>query len=316
MDPQIIALVIGVAFLGWNLGANDASNCFGASVSSKIVSYKLAIILCSLFLILGALFQGSNGIETYQAISPQSIQIALAVSFASAFSMFMANSLKLALSTSQAVVGAMVGISVVNHTFNLEPVLKIVLCWLLVPFSSLFISWIVYYILFNIFKRLNIGILTHDIIIRYLILLIGCYASYALGANNVANVVGALPQDIGKFNFSNLDLSLIAAFLIALGVITYSKKIMYVVGRGILKIDGFGALVTVLASAITLHIFAFVGVPVSSNHSIIGALFGVGLIRGGTEIHYKKLSSIFVGWFVSPLISCVLAIAIYTIVTR
>ncbi len=315
MDLQIIFVIVGVLFLSWSLGANDASNCFGVSVSSKIISYRLAVILCSIFLIVGAFFQGSSGIETYQSLCPQSMTIAFSIVFSSAFCIFLANSLKLSVSTSQVVVGAIVGISVVNHSFNLKPLVKIILCWLTVPFLSILISWIVYYVLFCCFKRLKIGILVNDIIIKYLLILVGCYASYALGANNVANVVGVIPQEFLNMSFSNSDLSLLAGLGIAFGVITYSKKIMLVVGEGILKIDGFGALVVIFSSALAMHVFAIIGVPVSSNHSIISAVLGVGIIRGGTEINYKKLSSICLAWILSPILAFILAIFLNTILS-
>ncbi len=313
MDFQIIFIIVGALFLAWSLGANDASNCFGVSVSSKIVSYRLAVLLCSISLILGAFFQGSAGIETYQSLSSQNLKGTLSIIFSSTFCIIVANLLKISISTSQVIVGAIVGFSFFNRSFNLQPFIKIILCWVSVPIVSIVFSWGIYFILVKIFERLRVGILEHDIIIKYLLIIIGCYASYALGANNVANIVGVLPQNIFDIPLSNHDLSLLAGGGIALGVITYSKRMMLVVGRGIFRIDGFGSLVAVLSSALLLHVFAIIGVPVSSSHSIIGAVFGVGIIRGGTEINYKKIYTICLGWLISPFIAFVLTIFLYSI---
>ena len=317
MDIQIVLILIGALFLAWTLGANDASNCFGLAVSEKIVSYLLGVCLCSGFLILGAFLQGSAGIETYNALSYSNnvineFNMALGIAFASALCVFIANSLKLSASVSQVVVGAILGTSIVNHVFNFKPLLKIVLCWALVPIIAVLISFIVYYIMFNIFKRLKVGILDHDIIIKYLLIIIGCYASYSLGANNVANIVGVIPSSIlTDFSLTTKQVAFVAGVAISLGVITYSKKIMLVVGKGVLKIDGFGAVVAMLSSAITLHVFAIIGVPVSSSHSIIGALLGVGLIRGGTEVKYKKISSLCISWCVTPIMSMLISMFFY-----
>ena len=317
MDIQIVLILIGALFLAWNLGANDASNCFGLAVSEKIVSYFLAVSLCSGFLIVGAFLQGSAGIETYNALSHSKnvineYNMALSIAFASAICIFITNSLKFSVSVSQVVVGAILGTSIVNGSFNFKPLLKIVSCWALVPVVAVLISFIVYYVMFNIFKRLRVGILENDIIIKYLLIIIGCYASYSLGANNVANIVGVIPRAIiDTFNINNSAASFLAGIAISLGVITYSKKIMLVVGKGVLKIDGFGAVVAVLSSAMALHIFAIIGVPVSSSHSIIGALLGVGIIRGGTEIKYKKVSSLCISWCITPIMSMLVSMFFY-----
>ena len=66
-----------------------------------------------------------------------------------------------------------------------------------------------------------------------------------------------------------------------------------------------------LSSAITLHVFGIIGVPVSSSHSIIGALLGVGLIRGGTEVKYKKISSLCISWCVTPIMSMLISMFFY-----
>jgi PiT family inorganic phosphate transporter len=51
-------LISGI-YLGWGLGANDAANVFGTGVASGVVRYRIAVILTALFVIAGALVQGS-----------------------------------------------------------------------------------------------------------------------------------------------------------------------------------------------------------------------------------------------------------------
>jgi len=48
-------------FLGWTLGANDASNVFGSAVGSKMIHFKQAAIIASIFVVLGAVLQGAGG---------------------------------------------------------------------------------------------------------------------------------------------------------------------------------------------------------------------------------------------------------------
>jgi len=71
-----------------------------------------------------------------------------------------------------------------------------------------------------------------------------------------------------------------AAFLggvsIAFGVVTFSKRVMKTIGYDLVRLDPFSALVVVSAEAITVHIFTFAGVPVSTAQAVVGAVLGVG----------------------------------------
>ncbi|MCK4957046.1 MAG: inorganic phosphate transporter, partial [Candidatus Cloacimonetes bacterium] len=51
-------------FLGWSLGANNAANFFGTAVATRMIKFKTAAIICSIFLILGAVASGAGTAET------------------------------------------------------------------------------------------------------------------------------------------------------------------------------------------------------------------------------------------------------------
>ena len=55
-------------FLGWSLGANDASNIFGTAVGTKMLRFTTAAIIASIFLVLGAVFSGQNTAETLNTL--------------------------------------------------------------------------------------------------------------------------------------------------------------------------------------------------------------------------------------------------------
>lgn len=55
---MILFFLVSGLFLGWSLGANDASNIFGSAVGSRMISFKTAAIIASVFVILGAVVQG------------------------------------------------------------------------------------------------------------------------------------------------------------------------------------------------------------------------------------------------------------------
>ena len=64
MELTIIIFLLGGLFLGWSLGANDAANVFGTAVGTRMVQFKTAAIVCSIFVILGAIISGPGTTET------------------------------------------------------------------------------------------------------------------------------------------------------------------------------------------------------------------------------------------------------------
>ena len=79
------------------------------------------------------------------------------------------------------------------------------------------------------------------------------------------------------------------------------------VGKGIVPLDPFSALVAVLAEAISLHLFTQIGVPVSSSQAIVGAVVGVGLVGDVQTVSVKMLVRIGVGWIMTPVSAGMLA---------
>ena len=122
----------------------------------------------------------------------------------------------------------------------------------------------------------------------------------ALGANNVANVTGPF---VGEGMLTITEACAVGSGAIALGVVTYSRKVMMTVGRDLVQLDAFTALVAILAEAVTVHVYAIIGVPVSTSQAIVGAVLGVGLIKGVRTIQVKTLAKILFGWIGTLAIS-------------
>jgi len=293
--------VISGVLLGWGLGANDSANVFGTAVSSRMVRYSTAVILSAIFVMLGAILQGEEGIRTLGSLADQDMNTAFIISTAAAITVTIMTVLKLPISTSQAVVGAIIGGGLLtNAPFDFEKLGKIVICWIATPVGGFFFTYIFYYIFRKAFQILKVDMVGTDGIMRTSLILAGCYGAYALGANNVANVTGVYVVG-GLLN--EMQAVLIGGVSIAIGVITYSRNVMFTVGKSIVPLDAFSALVTVVAHAVTVHIFAIIGVPVSTSQAIVGAVMGIGLIRNVEAINYKSVRKIFSGWMLTPVIA-------------
>jgi PiT family inorganic phosphate transporter len=307
---------LGGMFLGWSLGANDSANVFGTAVSSKMVSYRVAIWLTALFVVLGALMQGEAGIKTLsedlkteQTVSavenpPKKqdapLQIAMIASFAAAFTVTIMTILKIPVSTSQAVVGSIIGIGLMKNDVNFQGLGKVIICWIGTPIGGAILSIIFYWIFKKIFTLWRPSMFVYDPTIRILLIVCGCYGAYALGANNVANVSAVF---VGPGMLTASQAALFGSISIAAGSVTYSRAVMMTVGKGIVQLDSFTAFVCVLAHAVTVHIYAIIGVPVSTSQAIVGAVLGIGLIKGAQTIHFKTLRNVFAGWTATPFIA-------------
>lgn len=141
---------LGGMFLGWGLGANDSANVFGTAVSSKMVKYRTAVIIIAIFVILGAWFQGAEGIETLKSLSPQTPTSAAVTALAAAFTVVIMTGLKIPVSTSQAVVGAMVMLSILRRQSQFEELPKIIICWVGTPIGGMLFS-VIFYSAFRFF---------------------------------------------------------------------------------------------------------------------------------------------------------------------
>ena len=309
----MLAYISGI-FLGWSLGANDSANVFGTAVSSRMISYRKAIILISIFVIFGAVVQGTGGVETLRSLSNQTSKTAGFTTLAAALCVTVMTIMKIPVSTSQAVGGAIFGVGLLNDSVNYKIFTKMVICWIATPFGGALMAIVLYYICGMIFKKLQLSIYSYDSTIKVLLIVCGCYGAYSLGANNVGNVAAVfVGEEDGML--SAQAAVMLGSCCIAFGTITYSKRVMMTVGKGIIKLDAFTAFICVLSHSVTLHIFAEVGVPVSSSQAVVGSILGIGFIKGLHVINYKTLFSVLTGWVATPFVGAGIAILLLKIFT-
>jgi len=299
--------LLGGIFLGWSLGANDAANVFGSAVSSKMVKFWTAAILAASFVLIGALMEGQAGIETLQGLTRFTYHQAVIASIAAAFTVTIMTLIGLPVSTSQAVVGAILGVGILNRQLNIAGLGKVLICWVGTPVGGIIIGIIVYKLLAAIANRMNLNLFQADLMLRLCLIAAGSYGAYALGANNVANVTAVF---VGAGMLDVFSAALIGGMSIGLGILTFSRKVMETVGKKLVTLDPFSALVVILAEAITVHIYALVGVPVSTSQAVIGAVLGVGIIKGVNTIQRRTLVNIFLAWVFTPLVASIFALSL------
>ncbi len=316
-------------FLGWSLGANDASNIFGTAVGTKMIKFRTAALISSVFVIIGAVAAGDGAAETLNELGSINASAgAFMVGLAAALTIYWMTMAKISVSTSQAVVGAIVGWNLYSGKptdFGLFS--TIVGTWIFCPILSGILAVLIYRLSCHAIHRAKISLLKQDFYTRIGLILAGAFGAYALGANNIANVMGVfIPSNPlqpltfpGGFSLSAEQvLFLLGAIAIAVGIITYSHNVMQTVGRNICLMSPLAAWVVVVAQSLVLFLFASGSlhaflqnnglpaiplVPVSSSQAVIGAVIGIGLYKGGHGINWNLIGRIFVGWVATPVIA-------------
>jgi len=321
-------------FLGWSLGANDASNVFGTAVGTKMIRFRTAAIYCSIFIILGSVISGAGASHTLGKLGAVNATAgAFIVALAAGVSVYLMTRLKYPVSTSQAIVGAIIGWNIFSGALtDTESLTKIVMTWVACPILAALFSMILYKLVSSLILALNVHMFKLDALTRWGLLVIGALGSYSLGANNIANVMGVFVavspfSDISVFGWFRLSsaqqLFFLGGVAIAVGVFTYSRRVMETVGEGIMNLSPVAAFVVVAAHSIVLFLFAsqdlesFLAahglptiplVPVSSSQAIVGAVIGVGLLKGGRGIRWRTLGGITSSWVVTPIIAGLMSV--------
>jgi len=151
----ILAITVIIGFyMAWNIGANDVSNAMGTSVGSKALTLKQAVILAGILEFVGAFFLGSHVSNTIQtgivqpevfAHEPHLFTLGMmGALLATGFWLNLASLLRLPVSTTHAIVGAVVGFGAIVggvHGLDWPNILKISLSWIISPAISGFVAF-------------------------------------------------------------------------------------------------------------------------------------------------------------------------------
>lgn len=302
--------IFGGLFLGWSLGANHSANIFGTAVAGGLVRYSHALWLTAAYVVLGAVVEGAKCVNTYAKLAVVHADTAFILTTSTAVTLTMLTRAGVPASTSQALVGAILGWSLLDTSPDYSQLTKIVICWTLTPITALLSSRLLHGALEKIIVDKITSFSARNRLYFVAVLLTGCYAAYGLGANSLANVTGVYVTS------GLLDIhlgALIGGLSIAAGVLTYSGRVMMTVGKGIVPLDPFSAMVVVFAEAATLHLFTQLGVPVSSSQAVVGAVVGIGFAKGLQTINRAVVLKIGFGWILTPLCAGALAFGVHAL---
>lgn len=162
-----------------------------------------------------------------------------------------------------------------------------------------------------------------EVILLAAVLLAGLYMAWNIGANDVANAIGT---SVGSGALTLRQAVVLAAIMEFAGAFFFGSHVSETIQTGIIRVNDFahnpyllvfGMLSALFAAGIWLQVASYYGWPVSTTHSIVGAIVGFGLVSGGIDtIQWNNVTSIISSWIISPLLGGLFAYMIFTFLRR
>ncbi|RLA80184.1 MAG: phosphate permease [Deltaproteobacteria bacterium] len=154
---------------------------------------------------------------------------------------------------------------------------------------------------------------------RHLQILTACYVAFAHGANDVANAVGPLAAivsvartgDILQRTTVPLWVLVIGGIGIALGIATWGQRVIETIGKRITEITFTRGFSAEFGAATSILICSKLGLPVSTSHTLVGSVVGVGFARGIGAIDLGVIRDILVAWLLTIPVAAGLTVVIY-----
>jgi len=144
-------------------------------------------------------------------------------------------------------------------------------------------------------------------VLTILILVASAYSAYAMGANDVGTSVGAVYGFLGG---STQVVALFGAAALAVGAITFSRRVMNTIGQGITRLEPITAFSAQMGAAITVWSFVQFGMPVSTSEAIVGGIAGAGLFKGASTVSARRLRQIGITLVITPIVVALLSFGI------
>ncbi|MCG5514622.1 MULTISPECIES: inorganic phosphate transporter [unclassified Ectothiorhodospira] len=155
-----------------------------------------------------------------------------------------------------------------------------------------------------------------------LMVVTACAMAFAHGSNDVANAVGPLAAVVSVSQSGEVNahtpmpmwILLLGGAGIVLGLVTYGHKVIATVGRNITQLTPSRGFAATLAAAMTVVLASGTGLPISTTHTLVGAILGVGLARGIAAINLDVVRTVFMSWIITLPAGALLSIIFFLII--
>lgn len=307
-----LAAIASAIFMGINIGGNNAAASMGAAYGARARTKKQAVMLIAVFSLLGAILGGEEVIKTLGGglIPASIITLAAAIITVSAagFCLLVGNILRVPISSSQSIVGAVVGIGLFYSLLDTQLLLQIVGWWAVTPVLAFVLAYLsgkyIHPVVASWLAGHRSELQIKGIIPKFLTIS-GCYVAFSAGANNAGNAVGPI---VGAGLLEPATGAVLGGLTLGLGALLIGGRILQTVGTEITELCTVRAVFIEVIAAVIVHIASIMGIPVALGQIVPAAIIGIGCANEGfMMIKSKTVKRIAVMWVISPIASGLIA---------
>jgi len=319
---KIALLIFVVIFFAINMGASGIAPTFSVAYGGRLIKKKLAALLFTIFVIIGALTLGRGVVKTLsQGILPKeylNLDVALIIISSATLSLFLANLLAIPESTSMVTVGAVVGTALFFKHIQLKTFLWLIPMWITFPVISFMITFFLYRKIYPP-RHSNLWlyqkIFCNEAKLKKLAVLVSCYGAFAVGTNNVANAVGPL-VGAGVIK-GNIGLALIAP-LFGVGALLFGKRNLETFGKEVVPLGLVTSNIVCLVTGSLLIIASSLGAPFPYVQLNALSVFAISCVKNGHKVtlNHHITKKTFMVWTLTPLLAISVAYCLSSLFLR
>lgn len=293
--PLLAALAIAFA-----IGSNDTSNSFGICIGCGLLTMKKVAYILFVLVFLGFLFGGGRVLHTVggEIVDVNEVIVSTSLLVSSA-AIVAANYFRTPVSSHQAIVTSLIGSAfALGKEIEISTVIKIILSWVISPFGALAFAVVVYWLMERFLPKRPL--LQVESVLRVLLIIGASVIGFNTGANELAT---ALAPAIWFGTMNAFEGAIIGSAMLFAGAWLVSIRVAEAMGKGITSLDPFSGFAAQFATGITVLVFTFLGMPISTSYCTVGAITGVGLYKGLGGVKHAFLKRVVASWITTPIVS-------------
>lgn len=327
----VIIIAVMVLLGAILMGHNNIGKLSGIATSNKVVA--------SVDEVDAAIEAGTLG-----TLRLKSALKAAIIFLCAALTVFVMSYLKFPVSANQSITGAVIGWGAAYIGLdafkgdNLMELLEFASTWLINPIGAALISFCLVFISKRFIEKRLTSLKHYDAVVKTGYIVAGALSAFSIGQNSAASVtafyydatgkganlfsdsffttlgdflwplyrlLGVAPED---YHIAAIITATVGGIAIAVGVLTFSRRVMETVGDSIANITQVDGFLVIIAMALTVLLMGkLMGIPVSTSQSVVGAVIGAGLVSGVKNVHFGVMKNIGIAWISSPLSAGILA---------
>jgi PiT family inorganic phosphate transporter len=321
-EPIIIGASLLIGFVvAFTIGANDET--MTPAVGAGLVSLNIAVIIGGIFNFFGVFLGVSVSKTVGKGIStePLDLTMVFVILISMAIWLFIVSLRGVPISTTQSVIGSVLGVLIVKYNWdpaaiNFIKLFEVVLSWVVSPVLGLIGGYIFYWLIMEFRKSIKTtGYADYERqekIASYALALFLLLTVFSRSGNDVAKAIGPL-MAIDFFANEGLIYAFIAGGLgMCLGVIILGRRVIQKLSSDIVALSPTSALAASVSVSLIMFVGTVLGMPLSGSHILVAAFIGVGFVNK-EKVDMDNLKEIGISWIVTTPISAIFSAIIYVV---